>query len=388
MDGADVVVAPGNGGTSPNALIATTDIAALAAFAREQRVGLTVVGPEAPLAAGLVDAFSAQNLPVFGPTQAAARLEWSKVWAKDFLVRHGIPTAAAEIVSSEAEARRAIASMGLPVAIKSDGLAAGKGVWVCLSEEDVDAALEARSTLGDAAQTLLIEECLSGPELSVLAFADGERLAVMPPARDYKRVFDGDKGPNTGGMGGFCRPSDATPELLLFVERRVLRPTLDGMVAEGVPYRGVLYAGLMLTAHGPRVLEFNCRFGDPEGQLILPLLESSLLEALCSATAGRLEQPRWRSAQTFGLVLASAGYPEAPRTGDPITGLDALPPDVYPFHAGTAVKDGDLVTAGGRVLTLVAENRPAVYAAAEQVRFSGKHFRRDIGLEAAVAATR
>ncbi|HET6319829.1 MAG TPA: phosphoribosylamine--glycine ligase [Chloroflexota bacterium] len=385
LDGADVVVAPGNGGTPANAPLSAGDVGGLADVAARERFDLTVVGPEGPLAAGLVDTFSAQNLPVFGPSKQAARLEWSKAWAKAFLVRYGIPTGTAEIVVGQAEARRVISRTGLPVVIKADGLAGGKGVFVIDSAEEVDEALRQCQAFGEC---MLIEECLSGPELSVLAFADGERLALMPPARDYKRVFDGDRGPNTGGMGGRSWPSDATSELLEFVEQRVLRPTLDGMAAEGVPYRGVLYAGLMLTADGPRVLEFNCRLGDPECQLILPLLDSSLLEVLCSAAAGRLEQPRWRKAQTFGVVLASAGYPEAPRTGDSITGLDALPPGVHAFHAGTAVEDGDLVTAGGRVMTLVSESRADVYAAAERVNFSGKHFRRDIGLEAAVAATR
>jgi len=385
-DGADVTVAPGNGGTSDNAPISATDLEALAQLAAQQHFDITIVGPEAPLAAGIVDLFLARELPVFGPTQAAARLEWSKAWAKEFFLRTGIPTARAEIVETDAAARRAIGRLGLPVAIKADGLAAGKGVWLTHTHAEVDAALAAAAALGEAAETLLIEECLSGPELSVLAFTDGEHLAVMPPARDYKRVFDGDTGPNTGGMGGFSRPGDATPTLLEEVERRVLRPTINALAAEGTPYRGILYAGLMLTTDGPRVLEYNCRFGDPECQLILPLLDSSLLEACQSVASGTLEPPRWRSAQTFGVVLAAHGYPEAPRLGDPISGLERLPANVHAFHAGTALRNGELVTAGGRVMTLVSESRATVYTAAEQVQFSGKHFRRDIGQEVAVAA--
>jgi phosphoribosylamine--glycine ligase len=361
---------------------------ALASFAAEQRFDLTIVGPEDPLAAGIVDTFQARGLNVFGPTQAAARLESSKAWSKEFFVRHNIPTARAEIVDSPAAARRAIARIGLPVAVKADGLAAGKGVWIVHSEVELSEALDGCERLGPAGAHILVEECLTGPELSVLAFADGEHLAVMPPARDYKRLLDGDLGPNTGGMGGQTWPSYATPELLAYVKSDVLQPALDGLAAEGAPYRGVLYAGLMLTPAGPRVLEFNCRFGDPECELILPLLESSLVETCQSVIDGRLEseQVRWRSGHTFGVVLAAHGYPAAPRRGDPITGLDSLPDGVLAFHAATLMDSSDrLVTAGGRVLTLVGESRADVYSAAESVAFDGKHYRSDIGLELAVA---
>jgi phosphoribosylamine--glycine ligase len=386
LDGAAVTVAPGNGGTSPTARIPATDVDGLAGYASDERFDLTVVGPEAPLAAGLVDEFAGRGLRVFGPTRQAARLEWSKAWAKEFLVRHDIPTARAEVVSTDAEARQAVERLGLPVAIKADGLAAGKGVWIARTAADVHEALESAAALGEAAETLVIEECLSGAELSVLAFTDGERLGVMPPARDYKRLLEGDRGPNTGGMGGYARPADATPEVLEYVEQRVLRPTVEHMAAGGTPYRGVLYAGLMLTEDGPRVLEFNCRFGDPECQLVLPLMDSSLLDVLCSVAESSLESPRWRNGQTYGVVLAAAGYPQAPHTGDAIDGLDTLADGVMAFHGGTALRDGTLVTAGGRVLTLVSESRAAVYASAEQVNFDGKHFRRDIGLEMAVGA--
>jgi phosphoribosylamine--glycine ligase len=251
---------------------------------------------------------------------------------------------------------------------------------------DVDGALRKRGELGQAGERLLIEELMEGPELSVLAFADGERLAIMPPARDYKRVFDGDRGPNTGGMGAYTWPSDVSDALLEEIVRSVLRPTLDGMAAEGAPYRGVLYAGLMLTRDGPRVLEYNCRFGDPESQVILPLLESDLFDVCQAVTEGRLDRAgiRWREAQTYGVVLAAAGYPDAPRLGDAISGLEGV--DALAFHAGTEQRGGSLVTSGGRVLTLVAQSRAEVYAAAERVQFAGKHYRTDIGQEAAVAA--
>ncbi len=381
-DGADVTVAPGNGGTPRRVSIEATDAESLARYAAEQRFDLTIVGPEAPLAAGIVDLFEELGLPVLGPTRQAARLEWSKAWSKEFMLRQGIPTPEAQVVQDTAEARAAIARMGLPVVLKADGLASGKGVFMVRSADEVEAALEQCAAFGD---TMLVEECLTGPELSVLAFSDGQRLAVMPPARDYKRIFDGDRGPNTGGMGGYTRPSDATSDLLAEIERCVLRPTLEGMAAEGAPYRGILYAGLMLTPEGPRVLEFNCRFGDPECQLIVPLLESPLVDVCQSMASGALEAPRWSAAQTFAVVLAADGYPESPRLGDPIKGLDALPEQVTAFHAGTAMRDGALVTSGGRVLTLVSEDRRKAYEAAEAVTFRGKQYRRDIGLEMAVA---
>jgi phosphoribosylamine--glycine ligase len=383
----DVLVAPGNAGTPRVAAIAATDLEALVALAERERVDLTIVGPEAPLAAGLVDRFASAGLKAFGPTRTAARLEWSKGWTKDFLARHAIPTAPAEIVDSEAGARRAVGRVGLPIALKADGLAGGKGVFVAVNEADVEAALDQlfrRRTLGAAADYVLVEEYQEGPELSVLAFTDGERLAVMPPVRDYKRLLDGDRGPNTGGMGGYARPAYATPSLLDEIEQRILRPALAGMQAEGHPYRGVLYAGLMLTRFGPKVLEFNCRFGDPECQLVLPLLDSSLADMCSAVVSGWLEpdEVRWADGRTYGVVLATRGYPEAAEAGQPLAGVDDLPEEVFAFH-GSTCRDGDrAVTAGGRALTLVGFDRTAVYAAAEAVKFEGKQFRRDIGLEA------
>jgi phosphoribosylamine---glycine ligase len=277
--------------------------------------------------------------------------------------------------------------------LKADGLAAGKGVWIARDWTELDAALAARAALGEAGAQALVEEHLEGVELTVLAFTDGEAVALMPPARDYKRVSDGDTGRNTGGMGGYTWPTYATRDLLAEIESRILQPTLAGMAAEGHPYRGVLYCGLMLTAHGPRVLEFNARFGDPEAQLILPLLESSLLDVCLAVCDGRMGQafPRWRNAVTCAVVLAAPGYPEHPRLGAPISGLDTLPQEVLAFHAGTRQSDDGLVTSGGRVVALVGQGeslaaaRQRVYAAAPLVNFDGVHYRRDIGLDIAVA---
>ena len=388
-EGNDVLVAPGNAGTSQRVAVSTTDIGGLLEVAKRQ-VDLTIVGPEAPLAAGLVDRFLTDSVPVFGPSRNAARLEWSKAWTKDFLLRYRIPTGGAEVVDSESTARSVIARSGLPTVLKADGLAGGKGVFVVRTATEVDDALDqlfGRRAIGSAADHVLVEECLEGPELSVLGFTDGERLAVMPPARDYKRLQEDDRGPNTGGMGGFTRPDYATADLLHTVETDILQPTLRGMLVDGTPYKGVLYAGLMLTQQGPKVLEFNCRFGDPECQLILPLLSSRLSDVCRSVVEGRLrpDEIAWSPGRTYGVVLASYGYPEAPTVGDPIEGLDDLPLSVLAFHAGTRIDNGRVVTAGGRVLTLVGTNRADVYRAAETVGFEGKQFRRDIGIELAGA---
>lgn len=386
-EGVQVLVAPGNAGVAHSVNVQVTDVEGLVGLAQRERVDLTIVGPEAPLAAGLVDAFAARGLAAFGPTRAAARLEWSKAWTKDFLSRHGIPTGAAEVVDSESFARDVVERMGLPVVLKADGLAAGKGVFVALTEAALEDALDQlfrRRTLGSAAAEVLVEEFLEGPELSVLAFTDGERFALMPPARDYKRLLEGDLGPNTGGMGGYSRPSYATPGLLAEICRRVVEPTLAGMLAEGHPYRGVLYTQLMLTRDGPRVIEFNCRFGDPECQLIMPLLESRLSDVCAGVVSGefRPDAISWREGRTYGVVLAVPGYPEAPTLGGQISGLDEVPEDVLVFHAGTRRDDdGHLITAGGRVLTLVGTDRNAVYAAAGSIQLEGKQFRRDIGTD-------
>jgi phosphoribosylamine--glycine ligase len=380
LEGVDVTVAPGNGGTPRTTPVPADDVAGLVDLAHAEHFDFTVVGPEVPLAMGIVDAFEARGLKIFGPSQAAARLESSKAFSKDFFVRHGIPTARAQVVSGAAAARRAIASFGLPVVLKADGLAAGKGVWVIHDAADVEQALTGFQALGEDG---LVEECLSGPELSVLAFTDGERFSLMPPARDYKRVFEFDKGPNTGGMGAFTRPSDVSDDLIAEIASTVIAPTLAGMAAEAAPYRGVLYAGLMLTSCGPRVLEFNCRFGDPECQVIVPLFRGSLSEVLESVAEGRLDTSSvtWADERTYGVVLATHGYPEDPRTGDEITNIPQTA-GVEVFQAGTRRHGEKLLTSGGRVMTLVSTDRHAVYEAAAHVTFEGKHYRRDIGQEA------
>jgi phosphoribosylamine--glycine ligase len=350
-----LICAPGNAGTAflgTNVNLDPLDSAKLIDEARRQRVDLTIVGPEAPLAAGLVDQLRAQELKVFGPTRAAAEIESSKAWAKEFMRRYAIPTGRAEIVETLPAAQAAVRRFGCPVAIKADGLAGGKGVTVAMTEEEAAAALNrlfVDNVFGAAGARALIEEYLQGRELAVLAFTDGERLAMMPPARDYKRLLDGDAGPNTGGMGGYTRPADATPGLLARVEQEILLPTLRGMAAEGRPFTGVLYAGLMLTADGPRVIEFNCRFGDPETQLIMPLLESDLLEICLAVAEGTLDPAmvRWGGGATCGVVLAASGYPEQPRGGDAISGLEDLEPGVLAFHGGTTAKVESRFVGGG-----------------------------------------
>lgn len=395
-------VAPGNGGTArlakcENIPIDAGQIDALVRFAQEHHVDLAVVGPEAPLVAGVVDAFHAAGLRIFGPTQAAARLEGSKAFAKQFMQRWKIPTARAAIFDDFDEAMRYLRTLDRPPVVKADGLAAGKGVIVPSTLEAVAAA--ARSMLlerkfGDAGATILLEERLHGAEVSVLAFCDGQRYALLPTAQDHKRLLDHDRGPNTGGMGAFSPSPRVTPELLQEIERTVIQPTLAGMAAEGHPYVGVLYAGLMLTAKGPRVLEFNCRLGDPETQAVLPLLESDLIDALQACIDGRLDrmQLRWRPEACVTVVMASEGYPDNYRTGLEISGVEeaeALGCTVY--LAGARLQNGRLFTSGGRVLAVTATG-PTVpqaaqraYAGVERIHFVGAHYRRDIGVAHAPA---
>jgi phosphoribosylamine--glycine ligase len=379
QEGVAVEVAPGNGGTPHNVPIQALDIQALVTYADRERPDLTIVGPEAPLAGGIVDTFTQHGLTVLGATRAMAQLESSKVFAKAFLERHGIPTGRAEVVVDEVAARKAVARSGLPVVLKADGLASGKGVFVCHTHDELESAIDAlfrQRIFGAASDRVLVEQYLEGPELSVMAFCDGEGYAIMPPARDYKRLLQDDRGPNTGGMGGVARPSYATQDVIDEVAARVFKPTVAGM-----HYRGILYAGLILTPQGPKVLEFNCRFGDPEAELVLPLMESSLVDACLATASGTLkpEMVRWRQNQTYGVVLAAPGYPEAPRTGEPIHGLDRAPRGVEVFHAGTRRYGDEVLTNGGRVLCLVSDNRASVYSAADAIQFDGKQFRRDIG---------
>lgn len=411
----EVFVAPGNAGTSwpagaacaaaRNVPIASDDFSALLEFARQQQIDLTVVGPEQPLTAGIVDMFQAAGQRVFGPTQAASQLEGSKTFAKQFMREHGLPTSDFATFTDYEEARqylldkgRSIAPDPYAVVVKADGLAGGKGVIVCANAAEGVTALQSimvERLFGEAGDRVLIEERLHGTEVSVLALSDGGTAIALPPVRDHKRVFEGDQGPNTGGMGAYTPVTELDSAQLLDIERSILQPVIDGMAARGTPFVGVLYAGLMLTAEGPRVLEFNCRFGDPEAQVLLPLVRDlySTLEACLDGSLTRLDVETL-SAASATVVLGAAGYPGTYATGEPISGLDSLPADVLVFHAGTALHDGHLVTAGGRVLAVssLGDDLPAalerVYAAIEQISFKGMHFRRDIGRDSRTTGDR
>jgi len=397
-------VAPGNGGTATlpgveNIPIRADDVTALRDFAAAQDIALTIVGPEAPLAVGVVDAFQAAGLPIFGPTQAAARLESSKDFAKQFMRRHAIPTGQARSFDALEPALDYLHGLAAMPVIKASGLAAGKGVILPSTMAEAEDALRAMLTerqFGDAGDTVLLEERLVGPELSVLAFCDGKTLRVLPAAQDHKRLLDDDKGPNTGGMGAYAPAPLMTPALQAQVERKVLYPALRGMAAEGMPYVGVLYAGIMLTPAGLRVLEFNCRLGDPETQVILPLLESDLVEVLHACVTQRLEDValQWRPASAVTVVMAAGGYPGPYAGGAPIRGLaaaEALGCTV--FHAGTALENGEVVTAGGRVLSVtgIAPTLPEAiaraYAGIGEIHFEGAHHRTDIARRAAQPGT-
>ena len=391
----ELLAAPGNPGIAALArcvAVGATDVDALAALAAAERVDLTVVGPEAPLAAGIVDRFRAAGLPIFGPTRAAAEIETSKSFAKRLMRDAGVPTALAFSHRDPEAAKRAARTLGAPVVIKASGLAAGKGVVVCETLAEADAAIDAmlsERAFGEAGDEVLVEEFMTGEELSLFAVTDGERLVTLLPAQDHKRLLDGDLGPNTGGMGAFAPVATATPYLLEQVERRVLAPTLGAMREAGRPFTGLLYAGLMLTATGPRVVEFNCRFGDPETEAILPLMESSLLELLLAV--GRCDglaagtAARFASRHAATTVVAAPGYPADPTVGTPIQ-LPQGEPGVHLFHAGTRLDArGSLVSAGGRVLavTAVADTLGAAQARstdhASRIDLEGKQLRRDIG---------
>ena len=399
-----VLVAPGNGGTAlaggkvSNAAVATDDIAGLKGLARAERVDLTVIGPEAPLAAGAVDAFQAAGLRCFGPTRAAAQLEASKAFSKAFMLRHGIPTARFAVFTSFDRALAYTQSVDFPIVIKASGLAAGKGVLLPETAAEAEIALRQIMTeraFGAAGDEVVIEERLVGPEASLLALSDGRSVALMPAAQDHKRVFDGDLGPNTGGMGAYAPAPVMTAELIDEARRTVLKATIDGMRVEGTPYIGILYAGLMLTTGGIKVLEFNCRFGDPETQVILPLLADDLLDVFDACLDGTLDQwdVRWREGATATVVAASEGYPGPYPKGREITGLaeaEALS-DVAVFHAGTTLApDGRVLTDGGRVLAVTAtdDTLPAAldraYDAMGRIHFPGMHYRRDIGANARI----
>jgi len=394
-----VLVAPGNAGTAREPLlenVAVTAVPDLVELARREQVQFTVVGPEAPLAAGVVDAFRAAGLPIFGPTKGAAQLESSKDFAKRFLARHGIPTAKYRTFSDSAAAHAYVDAEGAPIVIKADGLAAGKGVVVAMTLAEAHAAIDIMLTgtrmgvhYDEAGARVVIEEFMAGEEASFIVMADGRNALALATSQDHKRLRDKDEGPNTGGMGAYSPAPVVTPEVHARVMREIILPTLAGMSAEGLPYTGFLYAGLMIDDAGqPRVVEFNCRLGDPETQPIMMRLKTDLSDLVEAAIAGRLDQvdADWDRRVALGVVLAAEGYPEAPRNGTPISGLPANnAEDVHVFHAGTAEQDGRVVTAGGRVLcvTALGDNvrsaQKRAYDAADAILFDGRQYRRDIG---------
>jgi phosphoribosylamine--glycine ligase len=396
QDGAEVLVAPGNAGTAAvaeNVAVAATDIPGLIAVAGGRTVDLTVVGPEAPLVAGIVDDFTAAGLRIFGPTKRAAQIEGSKSFCKQVLHRGDVPTAMFREFRSPGRAREYLAAReDVPVVVKADGLAAGKGVFVCDDRASALAAVDALAAdpvLAAAAGSILIEERLDGVEVSVLAITDGRTIVTLPPLQDHKAAHDGDAGPNTGGMGAYCPTPFVDATLLAEIESRILVPTVHAMRRAKVPFQGVLYAGLMLTSQGPKVLEFNARFGDPECEPLLALMESSLLELLDATADRKLEScqpPRFRPGAAVSVVMASAGYPGPVARGQPIRGLDAAGrlTDVHVFHAATAVRNGGVVADGGRVLAVtglgssLALAKLQAYTAVREIRWPGAWCRKDI----------
>jgi phosphoribosylamine--glycine ligase len=389
-----VFVAPGNGGTAREPgveNVAITDLGALAEFAAREQIHLTVVGPEAPLAAGVVDLFRSRGLRIFGPTKAAAQLESSKEYAKKFLVRHGIPTAAYEGFSDAAAAHRYVDARGAPIVVKADGLAAGKGVVVATTKDEAHAAIDAMlvdNAMGDAGARVVIEDFLAGEEASFIVMCDGEHVLTLATSQDHKRLRDGDEGPNTGGMGAYSPAPVVTPAVHARVVREIVTPTVKGMARDGIPYSGFLYAGLMIDGAGnPKVLEFNCRLGDPETQPILLRLKSDLVELLDRAVDGKLDtiEAEWDRRAALGVVMAAANYPEPPRKGDEISGLPPAGEDYHVFHAGTEARDGKVVTSGGRVLCVTALGdsvriaQKRAYEVLAGIRFEGMQYRRDIG---------
>jgi phosphoribosylamine--glycine ligase len=395
--GADrIFCAPGNAGTAElgeNVPIPANDLAALARFAKENQIGLTVIGPDDPLAAGIVDLFEAEGLRVFGPSKSAARLESSKIFAKELMRKNKIPTARGAAFSNCEAAFAFVEQARFPLVIKADGLALGKGVIIARDATEARAAVDSMLTqrrFGDAGTRLLIEECLAGSECSLHALVDGRSYCMLATARDHKRAYDGDAGPNTGGMGAFSPADNFDADRQTQFGREVMAPLLKGLNESGVVFRGLLFPGLMITAGGPRVLEFNCRFGDPETQVILPRLKSDLLDLLEATIEGTLDRRtiEWDERAAVTVVLASGGYPEKYDVGKPIHGLElaAGAKDVHVFHAGTRKENGTVVTAGGRVLAVtalgetVAAARSHAYEAVAQIGFEGCHYRRDIAL--------
>ena len=396
----EVIIAPGNAGTATeakcrNVAVKVTDLDGLLALAQHEAVALTVVGPEVPLVAGVVDRFRAAGLRIFGPTAAAAQLEGSKAFAKDFLARHAIPTAFYEVHSDVGAALAYVHRKGAPIVIKADGLAAGKGVIVAMTLDEAEAAVRdmlSGNAFGDAGARVVIEEFLDGEEASFISMVDGHTALPMATSQDHKRVGDGDTGPNTGGMGAYSPAPVVTPEVHARVMREVVDPTVQGMLADGIPFTGFLYAGLMIDASGaPKVIEFNVRFGDPETQPVLLRLQSDLVDLLDAAIDGRLDgiEAQWDPRPSLGVVMASKPYPDTPVSGDVISGLDAVPASAKVFHAGTALDAaGNVVSAGGRVLCVtalgasVSEAQRTAYAGVEAISWTHEFHRSDIGWRA------
>ncbi|WP_312462827.1 phosphoribosylamine--glycine ligase [Comamonas sp.] len=396
-----VYVAPGNAGTARDKRLENlpiTDVVQLREWAQDNGVQLSVVGPEAPLAAGVVDEFRAHGMKIFGPTKAAAQLESSKAFSKDFMARHGIPTAQYETFSDPVAAHAYIDKLGAPIVVKADGLAAGKGVVVATTAQEAHDAVDfmlVDNKYGvahnDGGARVVIEEFLDGEEASFIVLCDGKSVAAMATSQDHKRLKDGDQGPNTGGMGAYSPAPVVTADVHARAMREIILPTIRGMEKDGIPYTGFLYAGLMIDKAGhPKTLEFNCRMGDPETQPIMMRLKSDLVDVMQAATDGKLDliELQWDRRTALGVVMAAHGYPDAPRKGDVITGLPEDEEEVMVFHAGTTVQDGKPVTSGGRVLcvTALADNvkqaQQRVYAAAAQVHFDGAQYRHDIGYRA------
>ncbi|MBZ4654638.1 MAG: phosphoribosylamine--glycine ligase [Peptococcaceae bacterium] len=383
---------PGNAGISRLARcfpLKAEDIPGIVAFAQEKSINLVVVGPELPLTLGLVDALEKKGIMAFGPSQRAAQIEGSKAFAKDLMHKYGIPTARYGTFTDVETARNFAREMKGPWVVKADGLAAGKGVLICTSMEETFAAIDqvlVGKNFGSAGDRLVIEEFLEGEELSLMAFCDGETVVPMVSAQDHKRVFTGDQGPNTGGMGAYSPAPVATPRLLEEAQKTILEPTVKAMAQEGRPFKGVLYAGLMITEEGPKVLEFNARFGDPETQVVLPRLENDLIEVMDAVIAGRLTEIeiKWKPEACVSVVMASGGYPGDYEQGYPITGLDQVPEGVIVFHSGTAFDGERIVTKGGRVLAVTAlgaDLRQAVdkaYEGVKAINFTKAHYRTDI----------
>lgn len=388
-----VYVAPGNGGTARDIRLANVDISdpgELADFVKAENIGLTVVGPEAPLAAGIVNLFRARGLKIFGPTKEAAQLESSKDFAKAFMQRHGIPTAQYQTFADPAQAHAYIDEKGAPIVIKADGLAAGKGVVVAMSLEEAHAAVDAMlldNRLGDAGARVVIEEFLAGEEASFIVMCDGKNVLPLATSQDHKRLKDHDEGPNTGGMGAYSPAPIVTPAMHARVMREVINPAVNGMARDGIPFTGFLYAGLMIDANGnPKTLEFNCRMGDPETEPIMARLKSDLLPVMEHAVNGTLDaaELEWDRRTAVGVVMAAAGYPENPQKGDVIDGIPGETAECVTFHAGTTLVDGKLVTSGGRVLCVVGlgDNvrmaQKQAYETVEKIHFNGAQYRRDI----------